>query len=417
LPSTPIDPNHVLPIRALPSLDRTIATKGDPVIVGRGIANGKYPVSADVKGGIPLSPRACGGMGLLLKSNLGAEATPPQVCAIIRMRYTGSSASAKITTDLGAKTINAKIGALGSEANDAAFGTTGTISLTNVAFDTVTELVAAIEAYADYECKLVTGDPAATIVSVMAGTFQAKGKWAVLVLTSATSGAYDHLFTPDFTAGQERPVLTIQKDGYQDNYRYGDCVVSALSFSAALKGEVEGDAEILGLTEAIGQTAMSALVLPDVQPFVFAQGITSIGGVDYNYCRQASAKFAIAHREDGYGQSSLDRAFHQKDIFSPSGDATLRLDAVSVLERPKIETGTRVSILLIYFGAAAKEVGGKVRECMIIEVAYALLDSFDTPENSGSLDAKLAWTGVLPGGTVYDPAVSIHLITTDSAVY
>jgi hypothetical protein len=413
--NTPVTTTHVLPIKGLPSINRAIETKADPVIVGRGMVNGKYAVAANVKGSLPLAPRSCGGMGLLLKSTLGSEATPAQVCAIIRLRYTGSSVSAKITTDNGAKTINSKLGALGAEANDATFGTTGTISLTNIAFDTVAELVAAIEAYADYECKLITGDPSATILSVVAGTFQAKGKWVVLVLTGSTSGAYAHQFTPDFSTA-ERPTLSIQKDGYQDNYKYGGCAVPMLSFSAALKGEVDGNVDILGMSELIGQS-VSGLTLPDAQPFIFGQGITSLGGVDYNYVRSASVKLDIAHREDGYGQASLDRAYHQKDMFAASGDLTLRLDSVSVLERPKVEAGTRLSVLLVYFGASSKVIGGLVRECMIVEIAFALLDSFEESENSGALDAKLAFTGVLPGGTIYDPAVTVTLLTTDSAAY
>lgn len=415
-PGTAVAPTAVLPIRSIGSLDRSIEKATDPVIVGAGMASGEYPVSADVKGSIPLSPRACAGFGQVLKGAFGSEAVA-EVIGVIRIKYTGASASCKITTDNGAKSINAKIGALGSEANDAAFGTSGTITLTNVAHDTVGELQAAIEACTDYEAKILTGNSASTITSVVAGTYQAKGKWAVLVLTG-TSGAHAHRFTPDLVSGSERPAFSIQKDGFQDNYRFAGCSVNSLSLSAALKAAAECDMELIGFSEAAGQSAMSGLSLNDSKPFIFGGGVTSISGVDYNYVRNVSAKAENGLKADGYGQASLDRAYHAKGMFAFSGDLKLRLDATSILERAKVETGVAAPLLFVFYAAESKKVGtSSVAEMLIIEVPYAELSNFAFEDNSGIIDCGAGWKAFAPGGTVYDPPVTLTLITSDATAY
>ncbi|OHE63851.1 MAG: hypothetical protein A2001_01430 [Treponema sp. GWC1_61_84] len=417
-PGTPVATTAVVPIKAMPTLDRKPEKTTDPVIIGAGMDAGEYAVSADTKGGLSLAPRACAGFGQILKGAFGTETVSGEILAVIRLRYTGASASCKLTTDLGAKTINSKIGALGAEANDAAFGTAGTLTLTAITVDTVAELIAVIEAYADYEAKLITGSGDSIITSVIAGTFQAKGKWAILTLTGAGSGAYAHRFVPDLAAGSERPTFSVQTDGRQDNIKHAGWTPNTLDMSAALKAELDASVDGLAFTEAVGQGA-SGLALNDSKAFIFGGGITSIGGVDYNFVRNVSAKANLNLKADGYGQASLDRAYHAKGKFEFNGQAKLRLDAASYLERAKVESGAASSILLIFYAAESKKVGtSAVAELLIIEVAYSELSNFDFEDSSGQVDASLDWKAFAPGGAYnYDSPVVVTMVTSDVAVY
>jgi hypothetical protein len=413
-PGTPVARTAVVPIRDVATLDRKIERAADPIIIGTGMLAGETAVQANVGGGLPLSPRACAGFGQLLKGALGGEATPTEVIAGILIFYTGASASCKIVLDLATKTIKSYIGAFGAEALDTNFGTGGTITLTSSPWTTVGGLVGAINGYTGYTCTKMFGLDAATTVAVITDTaIQAKGKPAMVFLTG-TSGGYVHLFTPDLNIANERPAFSIQTDGYQDNYLYDGCSVNGLDLSAALKGIVEGSADILGFKETGGQS-VSGLAAPTASPLTFANGITALGGVIYNFTRSSSVKFNNNLRADGYGQASLDRAFHQKGMFSAEGDIAMRLDSVSILERAKVSSGALSSLVLVFKGGLIGALGAQ--ELMIVEIAYATISNFERAANSGAFDAKMNYKATNPGGTLYDPPVTVALVTTDAAVY
>jgi len=416
-PGTAVARSAVLPIRDIGSLDRDIIKKTDPLIAGLGMDVGEYAVAGDVKGSIPLSPRPSAGWGHVLKGHFGAEGTPAQIIGLIRIKYKGSSASCKLTTDLSAKTINSKIGALGSEANDAAFGTSGTLTLTASTVDTVGELRDVINAYTDYDCEIVTGTAATAIVSVVAGTFQGKGKWAFLWLTGTGSGAHLHRFTPDLTLGSARPTYSVQRDGYEDNYLYDGIVMGKLSLSAALKADVESDIDVLGMKETAAQVA-SSLAAPTAKPYRFGGGFTSIAGTKYSNVRKHSLSFDNSMMADGYGQDSLDRSYHERGKFMVEGGLTLRLDAVSVLERAKAESGVELAAQFLYF-EVENSFGLSVRGLMLIEIPYAEITETPKPEANGdSLDLGIKFKGFNPGtATHYEPPVSVSILTADAAAY
>lgn len=418
---TAIDPTAVVPIKSLPGLDRTIEKATDPVIIGAGMAAGEFPVSASVKGGLSISPRSCPAFGHILKGTFGGEtAAPPIVVGAIRIKYTGASASCKLVA--AGSTITAYKGALGSEAADTEFyASTGILPLTNALYDTPAELAAVIEAMPNYECDLITGADG-TITGVYACTVQAKDQWALFILTGSGTGAYAHQFTANLTAGSERPTYTVQLDNMRpsssDNMRYAGCSINSLSLSAALKATLEGDIELIGFTETIANAAMSALALNDSKPFIFAGGIVSIAGADYNYVRNVTLKAENNLKDDGYGQASLDRAYHAKGMFSLSGDLKLRLDATSILERPKVASGVFAPIFLYFYAAESKKIGTSViAEMLIIEIPYAELSAFAFEDNGGIVDCSISWKAFKPGGTLYNEPVTVTLISTDSAVY
>jgi len=414
--STPGDPvarTHVIPVRGLPGLDKAAERAEDPAITGENMAVGEYFMADSVGGGIPLAVRPCAGIGKLLKSCLGTEATPVQVAACIRIRYKGTEASCKLVANTTADTLASSIGDKGSEIADNNFGTSGSIDLTALDTDTVGELVTEIDGYTDYECEKLFGEDsvdAGEIIDITA--VQAKGMWAYVWFSSADSGIYAHIFTVDL-GNDERDTYSIQKDGFQDNFLYAGCVVNTFSLSAALKAMVEAECDNLGFTEAGSQSA-SSLTLEDVNPLVFQQGSFSLGTKEYTYIRNHSLAFNNNHNAEGYGQGSSSRQYHQKGKFEASGDCQLRLDADSYAERAKAFDGSLIALSFYYKG---KVVTANIPELMLIELPYCTINEPAWPENAGVIDIKLGFRVLKPKGTIYNEPVKITLLTKDSAAY
>jgi hypothetical protein len=417
---TAVSRTAVLPIRDIGSLDRAITKKEDPLIAGLGMASGEYAVSGDVKGSIPLSPRGCKGFGHVLKGTFGAESTPAEIVGVIRLKYKGDEESCKLVADLSTKTLKAYIGALGSEALDANFGDAGTIDLTASGYDTLAELVAAIDGLDDYEAFLVTGTASNLIVSIVDGTFQAKGKFTFLFLTGTGSGAYLHRFTPDLTLDSERPTYSVQKDGFQKNYLYDGVVFNTLSLSGEQKSEIEADVDVLGMKETSEDIEASELPVPREKPYTFAGGLTSLGGNRYSAVRKSSLKFENGHTEDGYGQAddSIDRTYQQKGKFAVSGELTLRLDATSVQERAKAESGEIVAFQFLFFEVEHQFKLG-VRGLMLAEIPYGEISETPSAEANGdALDLGIKFKGFKPGlATDYEEPVTVSVLTADADVY
>jgi len=412
---TAVPRTAVLPIADPGTLDRKVERLADPIIIGTNMLAGEYKAQGNVAGSIPLTPRASSGMGHILKSLYGTEeANPSQVIGCIRVKYTGSAASCKLTCDVSAKTIVAASGAKGAETADANFGTAGTLKLAEGTSDTVSEVVALIEGYTDFECDLVWGADTGTVASVRTdAAMQAKGKDALIFLTG-TSGAYAHRFTPNLDSTTERPTLSIQMDGYGDNYLYDGVVVNELALSGALKDFIKGDATLMGFGETGSQSA-SAVVMETATPLRFADGLTVIDGTDYVYIRDFSLKFNSGHREDGYVQGDYDRAYHQKGIFGAEGEMTLRLDSSSQALRAKVDSGALGSLLLVFKGGAIGSAGAY--ETLIVELPYVTYSSAERSANSGIFDLKVNFKALSPSGTQYDEPVICWLVTDDSAVY
>jgi hypothetical protein len=78
--------------------------------------------------------------------------------AMLKVQYTGLSASCVLTANSTAKTLSSAIGAAGAEVADAAFGTAGTITLTGATVDTIEELAEVIDAYTDYTASVEYGE-------------------------------------------------------------------------------------------------------------------------------------------------------------------------------------------------------------------------------------------------------------------
>jgi hypothetical protein len=411
---TPHLMEYVIPIRGNPGLTRIPTRTPDPAIIGSDMDVGDYLSSDDVAGTIPLTPRACAGFGKLVNSLLHTESTPAQIGALIKIRFKGAEASCKIVADTGANTLAAKTGAAGSEGDDAAWGGGAPLDLTAAANDTVAELVAVIDAYADWECQKVFGDGATVSGLIVTKTTQAKNRWCYLWFTAATGGAYERHYTPDLTA-VERPTYSIQADGYADNFLYCGCVTDTLSLTGALKGIVEADAGILGFMETIGQVA-SVLTLEDVSPLFFWDGSFDLAGTDFPYISNISIKIDNGHNKEGYGQGGVGRIYHEKGIFAITGDLELRLDADTYARRADIfgATGAYCSLSAYFKG---KLISATMPEFLLVELPFIQVTNFVYGEKNGIFTAKMNWKAIKPKGTVWDVPLTVTMITADSGAY
>lgn len=407
-PGTGVALTHVIPISGVPSINASVERAPDPAIVGSNMITNEFTMAKPVAGSLPLSFRPCAGIGKLLKSLLGTESTPARIAGVIRIRYTGTESSCKL--EVSATDITAEIGDIGDESADASFGSTGVLDMTSM---TIAQVVAAIEAYANYDAQLVTGSGAADADGIVISAVQAAGKWAYIFFSSAAGTVYKHSFTPDLT-NTERPTYTIQKDGFQDNFLYDGIVVDAFSLSAALKGMVEASTDLLGFSEIAGQSAQTSLVPEDIDPLIFAYGSVSLGEKEYTYTRNLSLNVKNNHAAEGYGQGSIERQYQQKGMFEVEGDLQVRLDADSYAERAKVFSGEQASVSFYFKG---KTIESGISELVIIEIPYVSLSNFDFAENSDVFDAKMNFKALNPKGTKYDGPFTIHILTTDTGAY
>lgn len=103
--------------------------------------------------------------------------------AVINVEYTGAEASCIIEVDGTAGTITASIGDAGAESPDPNFGDTGVIDIAETAYDTVGEIVEAIDGYDDYTASLASGLSGYSADSLTDQYFQAKGYIASIAVT------------------------------------------------------------------------------------------------------------------------------------------------------------------------------------------------------------------------------------------
>jgi hypothetical protein len=412
-PGTAVAREFVIPLGAAPSLRAVPEKAEDPVITGVNMTRGQFTMAKDDGGSIPLAPRCVGGMGQLLNSLLGQEATPVQIGGCIRIRYTGGDASCKISANTSADTLDSDVGDLGSETGDTNFGTSGSIDLTAMGTDTIGELVTEIGGYTDYDCEKVFGADsvdAADIVDITEA--QGADRWVYVFFSSSTSGYYLHSWEVDLT-NTERPTYSVQADGMHDNYLHDGVMINEMSLSAALKAMVEGSCEALGFEEAGGQSA-SSLSLEDADPLIFSRGAFTLGEHEFNFLREVEITMSNNADPDGFGMGSLWRQYHRKAQFSLTGSASVRYDANIFGFRAGMFNDAVVG--MSFYFRANTDFATDIPQIMIVDIPYAQLTSHQEEENNGVLDVGLELVGTNPDGE-YSAPLSIHMITADSGAY
>jgi hypothetical protein len=415
IPGTAVTRTHRIPIREPATIAEKAEKIDDPVITGKNLSAGSYPVALDVSGGIPLTPRPCGGIGKLFRSVLGGFAAPVQIGGIIRVRYTGTEASCKLVADNTGNTLTSYIGTRGAEAADTNFGTTGVIDFDSAGFDTIAEVVAAIAAYTDYDCEKIAGPNTLNLATCKVQSFttrEGKDTWCYVFFTSATSLVYDHVFQFLLTTA-EHPCYSIQEDGKGDNFLYAGCVVDTLSLKGGLKQVVEGEVSILGMAETGSQTE-TVLELPDTDPMIFQQGGFTIGAKEFAFIRDFSLQFDGGHLKDGFGQGSLSRLYQQKGIYKASGAATLRLDEDSFALRAFTKAGGRTALSFYFTG---KNLVPDIPELVIVELPYVSYDKWEPKNNNGVFDCSFDYGVRYPNGILYNNPITVHMLTKESTQY
>lgn len=404
---------HVIPIREKPGFREQAEKAIDPAITGVNMAIGEYTVAKNLSGSFPLSPRPCAGFGKILNSLLGQEGTPAQIGAVMRIRYAGAEASAKISASAAGDTLTSEVGDLGSEAGDAVFGTAGVIDLTAIATDTVSELVAVIEAYAGYEAELVTGDgdiDAADIISITSA--QAKGRWVYVFFTAAASGLYLHQWPVILTNGQ-RPTYSVQGDGIHANYLGLGVAIDQLTLSGALKAIIEAEATAMGFTWTPGEDA-SVVTLESVAPFLFYEGSFSVNGVTHPFIRNISIDAKNNGNAEGYGMGSASRQYHDKGEFGVDVTIQVRYSADVYALYAMIAANTQAG-LDVYFRTPSV-IAASLHGFLLIEIPYCNISDYDPQDNSGALDASINLKAVNPSGA-YGSPFRVSMITADAAAY
>lgn len=414
-PGTAVSRTNVIPISGMPGLRKTAEKTVDPVIAGRNMDVGEFSTAYPVSGAIPLAPRPAAGLGMLFSAWLGEQqASPAQVDACIRIRYTGTEASAKISADTTADTLTSAVGDKGSESGDANFGTSGSIDLTAIATDTVGELVTEINGYADYECEKVFGDDAVDAGEIIDITqAQGKEKWVYIWFSSASSGIYRHVWEV-VLSNTERPTFSTQLDGLHDNYLYTGVIVNELSMDGALRGLISGEAQCLGLSEQTGQSAYSGSALEDVDAYLFQQGGFSLAEKDYSFLRSVNMTGANNSTEDGYGQGSLERQYHEKGKFDLTGSFQLRYSTDIYAHRADVFNDVKVALSL-HFKTIANLATG-IPGLLLLEMPNIQLSTYEETDRDGKIDASINWRAFNPDGA-YDPAFRITMLSTRSTVH
>ncbi len=395
-PGDYVMPDAVVPVKSPGSVDRKIERTTDPAIVGTGMLTGEYPVSASVDGDIELAPRACKGFEYLLEGALGNNASILNVVGLISIKYTGIEDSCKLEVAGGDLII--KAGPAGNE--------TMTVSTVETG-----QTIEAILEDLGIGCtgRVISGavNNQVTGYYIPSGTAQAKNRWALVYLTGA-AGNSGAILTPDLNINNDRPTFTMQFDGWFKNYRRSGFAVKSLKLSSAVKGFVDGSCSILGMKEEEVVTPVQ-IAFPQAMPFVFASGITSIGGQDYKYTRDVSLSIENNLRDDGYAQDSFDRAYHQKGLFEISGDITLRLDAETIGFREMVSNpSSNISALFVFRG---KKTDYGLHELLVIDVPYISISSFEFADSNDVFDAKLGYKAYNPGNAgCYDAPITIGML-------
>lgn len=400
-----------IPHRSVPTLKKMAEKNDDPVVTGRNMKKGTLVTSENVAGDIQLSPRPCAGMGMLFNSLLGQESTPQQVLGCIRFKYTGSSASAKIS--VASNTITSEIGAYGSESGDPNFGDYGDIDTSQAAYDTIGELVTVIDGYTDYSCEKLFGEDADLLTAGVVDISEAQGndRWVYIWIKSAASGIYLHTWNVDLTNTQ-RPVYSVQIDNIHDNYLYTAIVADRLNLTAALKSFLEGTISVMGFDET-GSQSGSSVNLENQNPFLFSDGGFFLDGTKYLFNRNVSVEMNNNHNPDGYGQGAITRAYQEKGMFSASGSVQMRHEASVFAQRAKVFSNAVVGIDLLF---EYDSFVGTLPSELIVQMPYCQLSNYEPTENRDVIDAKVDYEVVYPEET-YGSPLTVFMITDDSSAY
>jgi len=178
----------------------------------------------------------------------------------------------------------------------------------------------------------------------------------------------------------------------------------------------DGELELSANATAAGTVTLTFTVpdssedLEDVDPMIFYKGSTHIGGAEYTYISSFSLDVTNNGKEDGYGQGSVERLYHNKGEFAATGQVQLRLDATSHAERAKVYSGDQLAIDMAFEG---QDLGSSLKEFALIEMPYCQLTNAPRIDNGGQLDIQLDFQAINPKGTNYNSPFKMSFVLNE----
>ena len=394
-----------LPVSEAVFLVQKSVNEAKEFITGRNTQAGYVKVAEECTASVPVNLVSSKGIRIILGSLLGSTAAPVQVGAGVVIVYDGAEDSCKlvVTSD----SISASIGNYGEEVADANFGTEGSYALTG---KTLADVVTDISAFTGYSAELLYGeetDSAALAVAVSSA--QAKSRPVPVHFTSADSGAYLRVITPNLTS-EELPGFSIQADGDGDNRLGAGCIVDSMNITAELKAKVKATFELMMLTVTGGQDGITTpLNQDDMDVLKFSDGLTYIGGEKFCYIKNVSIDVSNSHGADeGYCQGKQTKSKHAKGPFAVSGSGTIPVDSSSEAERIKALAAEKSSLLTKFSG---RNYGNGVRAMVLFDIPSIQYTDDSKSASDANLEQSLSWEMIDDLG--YDAPFAIHMISKE----
>lgn len=428
-PGTAVARTHQITVSTLPTLGRMVA-KTPRARLGQSMQSGSVVDSFDVSGDIEAEAEINPGLGKLLNGLLGTGTTAKaafELGAAIRVIYTGAEDSCLIelaNNGSTTQTITSKIGDLGSEAVDNAFGTTGVLDIS--ALD-VSTIVSTINAYGSYSASLIAGDGDAVgeDMVVLAGTsasdqLQAKGGYqhiAFGVATADDTKIYAYMFEPTFST-RVPPTYSVQIDGKHKNRLYDGVAVNSIGIDGAQKARLTVRASLLGMGEADDETA-SSVSQAEATPLRFGEADLYIGSTAVTKAKRFSWSLDNQMYTDGYG-TSLDRSYHQPGDPTSEGEIQTAYDTTDTTIyaiRDQVFDGEYFGIHFCAFspdaitgGSDTAAAGETWKSGIVLSLPYCEPNDYREPDDGGRIDANIPYRLAAPGAQ-YGSPVRMLLIT------
>lgn len=376
---------HRLPINELCYLEETVQKSDTGIITGRMSPSGVSLDSIEY-GANPNCPLLGDhATRIMMESLYGNKESVVQTAGGIGIHYKGSADSCLI--EVTSSDITAKVGKFGAETADSSFAVT-------ISGKTVKQIADAINALTDYEAYLLAGDGTASATSAIIvgdGKFQAKDHQAVVFFGGSSTGAYLHVFKPNYTA-DENSTFTMQFEGAGDNVKAFGGAVNSLNVAAELKGKVSASWGLLFLGIEKHQDACGLLQLAeDLEPLKFNGGQTFIAGKKYSQIKSISMDFANNIAEDeGWSQGGVTKDAHYRGAFVPTGSITLTTTTESEVEFDKVASDDESSLQFLFAGRKF----GTFRDTAIFDFPKVQYTNGSKSAGTATVDTQLDWSAV-----------------------
>lgn len=377
-----------VPVSDMVYIQETPTKSETGIITGRNTQGGLTLDSIDVNVSFSSFLQANKATYRLLQSFFGVVTPKIEISAILAIRYKGTEKSCKM--ELAANSIKSSIGKLGSEVADTNFGTAGTLTLTG----TVTQLIATINGYTDYEAELIEGDGTASAAEIgNIGVDQAKGHDCIVLAKGTSTGIYCSIFKPNYTEG-ENPSVSVQTEGTGKTEMALGCAVNTFGLSGSLKGKMAMTYALMGTKMNQNTLTLSNIKMSedDNDPFKFNNGKTVINGKTYYFVKTISVDGNNNYADDeGYSQGGLTKSKLFRGMQGISGSLTITSDDDVEKEKDRVNTDEESSIQLVFTG---RELSSSFKAMALVDLATVQYSNYSKSAGSANIETSIDFTCV-----------------------